>query len=309
VAAVTVETIDLSSRDALGIALANRLDFMNARAALVDSWRLIQFNADALQSVLNVTASGEIRTARNNAVSFRAPTGNLRLGLEFDAPFTRLLERNDYREALINYQRSRRGFIQSRDSLHLGLRALLRDIEQFRKDLEIQRRAVAIAIRQVDVQRAALYAPVRPPQPGTRAAPFGPTAARDTLTAQTSLLGSRNAFLGVWLNYYAAKMRLARELGIMALDEEGRWTDQPPPGSRRNDSMDGSAPEQLPLPPPVPAEWIKLVNFTQPLPGDSRDNAASVDRSTASRPIRLYRLPPTGKTADTNRYNLLQKRN
>ena len=37
--AVTIETIELSSREAFEIALANRLDFMNARASLVDSWR------------------------------------------------------------------------------------------------------------------------------------------------------------------------------------------------------------------------------------------------------------------------------
>ena len=148
---VTVEVIDLDSSSAVDIALENRLDFMNGRAALVDSWRQIQFNADALQSVIDVTASGEMRTARNNPVSFRAPTGNLRMGLEFDAPLTRLLERNAYRETLINYQRDRRQFIQSRDSLSLGLRALLRQIEQLRASLEIQRGAVAIAITRVDL--------------------------------------------------------------------------------------------------------------------------------------------------------------
>ena len=136
----------------------------------MDSWRSIQVNADALQSVLNVTAGGDLRTARNNPVSFRAPTGSLRMGLEFDAPLTRLLERNNYRESLINYQQSRRGFIQSCDALHLGLRALLREIEQLRESLEIQRRTVAIAIRRVDMTRAALYAPVPPPRPGQRAA-------------------------------------------------------------------------------------------------------------------------------------------
>ena len=70
--AVTIETVALSSRKAFEIALANRLDFMNARASLVDSWRSIQVSADALQSVLNVTAGGDLRTARNNPLSFRA---------------------------------------------------------------------------------------------------------------------------------------------------------------------------------------------------------------------------------------------
>jgi hypothetical protein len=286
--AVTVETIELRSRDAFGIALANRMDFMNGRASLVDSWRLIQFNADALQSVLNVTASGDIRTARDNPVSFRGPTGNLRVGLQFDAPFTRLLERNNYRQSLIDYQRDRRDFIQSRDSLHLGLRGLIRQIEQLRTDMEIQRRAVAIAIRRVDLTRAALYAPVRPPQPGQRPAQFGPTAARDLLTALSALLNTQNNFMSVWLNHYAARMRLARELGIMKLDHDGSWIDHPIPNSSDDNSSDSvkSSLEELPLPPAVPTEWIKLTDRLTQEP-DALPPAAveTSDDPLESRPI------------------------
>ena len=258
--AVTVGAIELKPHDAFGIALANRLDLMNARAALVDSWRRIQFQADSLQSVLNVTASGDLRTARNNPVSFRAPTGNLRLGLEFDAPFTRLLERNDYRASLIDYQRSRRGFIQSRDSVHLGLRTLLRQIDLLRQNLEIQRRSVAIAIRRVDLTRAHLYEPVPPPRPGQRAAQFNQTTAINLLGAQSALRDTQNAFLGVWLSDYAARMRLARELGVMMLDPDGKWIEYPLPNSGPDGAVGGESSdmEELPLPPPVPLEWVEL---------------------------------------------------
>ena len=64
-------------------------------------------------------------------------------------------------------------------------------------NLEIQRRAVAIAIRRVDLTRAALYAPVRPPQPGQRPAQFGPTAATNLLTALSALRNTQNNFLSV----------------------------------------------------------------------------------------------------------------
>jgi len=226
---VTVDAVVLESSDAYQIALHHRLDFMNARAALVDQWRQIQISQNQLQSMLNLTAGGDISTARNNPVSFRAPTGSLRLGLEFDAPFTRLLERNAYRETLIRYQRSRRGFIQSQDSLHLGLRALIRQIEQLRNNLAIQRSAVAIAIRRVDSTRANLYAPVPSRQPGQRVAQFGPTSAINLLSSLSSLRDTQNSFLKAWLNYYAARMRLVRELGIMELSDTGNWVDQPLP--------------------------------------------------------------------------------
>ena len=277
---VGIETIELDSQAAFDVALANRMDFMNGRAALVDRWRAIQVSADALQSVLNVTVNGELRTTRNNAVDFSDAGRNLRLGLEFDGPFTRLLERNAYRQTLISYQQDRRNFIQSHDAVHLGLRGLLRQIEQLRLDLEIQRFAVTIAIRQVDMTRAAFYAPVRPPQPGQRPAQFGPTAATNLLGALSSLRNTQNNFMGVWLNYYAARMRLARELGTMKIDQDGHWVEQPDAatltiasyssasedasiGSVSEDASIGSVAEDTAsiMPPDIPGEWIELADY------------------------------------------------
>ena len=219
---ITVENVELDPDDAFQIALAHRLDFMNGRAALVDRWRAIQVAADALQADLTVTGGGDIRTAKNNPVNFRAPTSNFRLGLEFDAPLARLLERNGYRETLIEFQRNRRNLIQSRDNLQKGLRALLRTLEQRRLQLEIQRRAVSIALRRVDQTQLALLTPPPPGQPGVRPQ-INPTTAINLLSAQGSLQSSQNSFLAAWLNYYAARLRLYRELGVMTLDPSGRW--------------------------------------------------------------------------------------
>ncbi len=266
--AITVEPVELAPETAFEMALSNRLDFMNGRAALVDSWREIQVNADALQSVLNITGSGTLRTARNNPLSFRAPTANARLGLEFDAPFTRLLERNAYRESLITYQRDRRQFIRSRDSLHLGLRALLRNLAQLRQNLEIQRRAVSIAMRRVDQTYLALN-PARPPvQPGNRP-PINPTTAIYLIGAQASLLNSQNEFLNAWVNFYAMRMRLYRELGIMQLDPEGQWVELPidpslaePAGDAdHREASQAEGPEEIP--PPLPDDLSFLTEFIQ----------------------------------------------
>jgi outer membrane protein TolC len=255
---VVVEPVELRSDEAFQVALMNRLDIMNSRAELVDTWRLIAFNADALQAGLDVVLEGDLSTARNNPVSFRAPTGSVRAGLRFDAPFTRLLERNNYRQSLIDYQRDRRQFIQSLDSVHRDLRQLLRSLEELRVNLEIQRRAVAISIRRVDLTQEELNKPVPPPEPGQPAAQFGPTAALDLLTALSDLRNTQNNFMSVWLNYYATRMVLMRELGIMALDEEGRWIDIPV------FDEDTQSPEEIPVPPEAPTQWFDLVDYVEP---------------------------------------------
>lgn len=255
--AITVDPIPLTSDNAYWIALQNRLDFMNNRAALVDSWRLIAFNADALQSNITVALNGNVRTDRDNPLSLNGHNSTVTAGVQFDAPLTRLVERNNYRQSLIDYQRSRRSFIQTRDGLHFSLRSQLRNIEQLRQNLEIQRRAVAISIRRVDLTRESLNAPVPPPVPGQPAAQFGPTAALNLLTALSDLRNTQNNFMSVWLNYYAARMRLTRDLGIMSLDEEGRWIDHPIPDS--DEIHEGM--EELPLPPTIPTDWVELIKY------------------------------------------------
>ncbi len=238
---VTIPKIELDSAELFDVALANRLDFMNGRASLVDSWRTVQVRADALQAVLNVTSSGDVRTAGNNPADFRAATSTLRLGLEVDAPLTRLLERNAYRESLVNFQRSRRGLIRSRDALNQGLRQLVRDIDRLQLLLEIQRQAVAIGIRQLDVNREQLNAPVRPGRPGEIPAGLSVNTTRNLMDGLKSLLESQNKFMNTWFRYYAARMRLARELGIMKLDQHGRWIEQPAGNNDDSDDSDDDA--------------------------------------------------------------------
>ncbi len=249
---VAVEEVEMEPEAAFQIALSNRLDFMNGRAALVDRWRAIQIAANALQSDLSITGSGDVRTAKNNPVDFRAATSRLQLGVEFDAPLARLLERNGYRESLIQYQQNRRNLIQSQDSLQKGLRSLLRTLKQRRLQLEIQRRAVTIALRRVDQTQLSLLTPPPQGQPGARPQ-INPTTAINLLSAQGSLQTSQNSFLAAWLDYYAARLRLYRELGVMQLDPSGRWIENSGGFgvSSDSDSMDS-------LPPPVPQEAMDV---------------------------------------------------
>ena len=254
---VTLDPIELASEVAVNIARANRLDYMNNRAALVDSYRLIAFNADQLQSVLDVELAGDIQTVGNNPVEFRAPTGSVTASLEFDAPFTRLLERNNYRQALVDYQQSRRALIQYDDQINQSLRTQLRTLEQLEANLEIQRRAVIIAIRRVDFTRAELNRPLPPAEPGAAATTFGPTAVQNLLSALSDLSNAQNNFMSVWLNYYAGRMTLMRDLGLMELDDRGRWIDRPLDEILAQPVVTGEE-----IPPPVPEAWWELLEHS-----------------------------------------------
>lgn len=218
---VTLLALEMDPADALAIASRNRLDWMNARANLVDTWRLIEFNANDLEANLNLLFGGDISTVGDNPVDFRSATGRLRVGVQFDAPLTRVAERNNYRQSLIEYQQARRDYYAFVDRVSQQLRSGLRQIELDQANFELRRAAVRVAIDQVEVTRLRLS---EPPKPGVVAS-FSPTTARDLVSALGDLLNVQNDFMSVWVNYEVERMNLDFNLDTMQLDEEGLWID------------------------------------------------------------------------------------
>lgn len=222
--------VDLEPREALDIARANRRDWMNARAALVNRWRVIEVVADDLESVLDVTFSGDVRNIGDNPLALRSSTGRLRMGLAWDAPITRLQERNRYRQALIEYQQAKRQYYQFEDGVWQNLRSTLRSIRQNQLSFELQRYAVRNAAQQVSINED-----IRQINE-TLSQAAGPTAARDTVSALGDLLNSQNLLIGVWVNYEALRRNLDLDLETMQIDSEGLWID---PGPIRVDTVGG----------------------------------------------------------------------
>lgn len=290
VEAIGVPPEQLDPDMAFEIARANRLDWMNTRAALVDQWRLIQYNAVKLLADLDLKLEGDISTTGNNAARFRAPTGSLSAGVQFDPPLTRLQERNSWRQAILQYQQQRRRQIRFEDQVKLNLRQLLRQLELDRLNLETQRRAVIIAVRRVDETRLTLGQPAPPPPApaadGTGAAQpatdrLGPTTIINYVTATDALRNSQDALTSVWLRYYQTRAVLARELGVMELADDGLWIDKP---LCRADDATG---EDLELPPPVPQEWLDhLEEVKSPPPlGADADGKPQAAGKPAAEPL------------------------
>ena len=153
--------VEITEPQAFETARNHRLDWMNARANVVDAWRKIEFEGNALQSGLNVLIKGDIGTRGDNPVAFTADKGRLQMGFEFDTPITRLAERNRYRETQINYQRARRSFMLFEDGISQSLRNTLRIIDLSQVNFEIRRAAVLVAISQVTQARLRLIEPPR----------------------------------------------------------------------------------------------------------------------------------------------------
>jgi DNA-binding MarR family transcriptional regulator len=254
--AITFETVDLTPAEGYCIASRHRRDWMNARASLVDSWRLITFNADDLQSDLDFVFSGDVGNVGDNPFDLQANNGRLRVGLEFDAPLTRLAERNVYRQSLIEYQQARRDYYRFRDGIHRNIRNTLRQMRVDQLNFELRREAVHTAITQVDLARLRLSEPARPvaaAAPGTPLAPggqsqFGDTVARDLVQALIDLLNVQNDFLSVWVDHEVQRLQLDYDLGIMELSPDGQRIEHTQPLRAFIDDGMCLAPFELPAP-------------------------------------------------------------
>ncbi|AMV31170.1 hypothetical protein VN12_03565 [Pirellula sp. SH-Sr6A] len=222
VESVILPEVDIAPEEAVEIARVNRLDWMNSRASLVDSWRAIEIVADNLESTLDVVFSGDIQNANDNPLSLRGKTGRLRAGLQWDSPLTRMQERNQYRQVLIEYQQAKRNYYRYEDAVWQQLRSEIRNLRYNQYNFELQRYAVRIAAQQIIINED-----LRLIRENLSLA-SGPTAARDSVSALQDLLNAQNTFLGVWVFYEAQRRNLDQDLGTIRVDGENIWVDPGP---------------------------------------------------------------------------------
>lgn len=277
-------SVDLTSDAAIEIARDYRRDWMNARAALVDAWRLIEFNADDLESSLDIVFEGDIGNVRNNPLNLQGTTGRLRAGLQFDAPLTRLSERNIYRQSLIEYSQARRNYYAIVDQISQGLRNTVRTIDLNQLNFELRRAAVLVAIEQVELARLRLQ---EPPRPGAEAQQgLGPTTARDLVSALSDLQSAQNDYTSVWVNYEVLRRSLDFNLGTMELDEDGLWID---PGPVKADRA---------LPPPPGVEFCVPDALPQPQSSSPRDASPAPDSAERQSPQLEEIAPPANQRSE-----------
>lgn len=222
VESLVLPEVEIDPAEALQIARVNRRDWANARASLVDKYRSIEFIADNLESSLDMTFSGGVQNDGNNPFALKSNTAALRVGLQWDAPITRLQERNTYRQSLIEYEQSKRSYYGYEDNIWRLLRATIRQLRANRINFELGRQAVRIAASQLELNED-----IREFR-DARGLSSGPTAARDTISALSDLLDSQNGLLNLYVNFEVVRRGLDLDLGTMELTPDGMWIDPGP---------------------------------------------------------------------------------
>ncbi|MGP0065350.1 MAG: hypothetical protein ACLQGP_17330 [Isosphaeraceae bacterium] len=206
---------------AIRIGLEYRLDLMNARATLYDSWRQIRVVANTLEGILNVTVTNNVYTGpyTTNPFAFLSQAKNFSLVLNAELPLVRMSERNNFRTALINYQRARRTLMNVEDNLKIQLRADLRNVHASYIQYEINKRNYELNVRLKDQSFEQIVAP---PAGGTQSLAQSANAATQTtnlLSFQGASYRSQLALISQYEGYQTNRLIFYRDIGILPYDE------------------------------------------------------------------------------------------
>ena len=204
------------------VSFENRLDLMNLRANLYDAWRQIRVTANALKGVFNVNLTNQFITppTTTNPFGFVSQAKQFSLVLNAELPLVRLAERNNFRTALINYQRQRRSLQSAEDYQKLQLRTDVRNLQVNYLNYELTKRNFVLYARQKDQSFENIVAPPQGGGTGTAAGNAGGAIQTQNLIgAQNALIQFENQLVTQWYQYQVNRLILYRDLGTLPYDE------------------------------------------------------------------------------------------
>jgi hypothetical protein len=198
---------------ALLAALNRRLDLMNARGELADEWRRIKLASDNLKSVLDLNARQRLFTHNesNRPFEFDFEESRTELAITLDTPLNRRVQRNTFREQLLNYQVSRRAVMELEDSIKRNIRVNLRALRLAEEQYALGIASSALARERVISTQLQLQLGVA----GVKA--------RDYLEAQTAYASALSDVADRHIGHILSRIGLFVEMEQLQLDDRSVW--------------------------------------------------------------------------------------
>jgi len=198
---------------AVRVAMENRLDLMNARAQLYDSWRQIRVTANALKGVFNLGVTNQVFTSptTTNPMGFLSDAKQFNLVINAELPLVRLNERNQFRQSLISYQSQRRNLMRAEDNLKQSIRSEIRALQLSYQQYEIGKRQFTLSFRQRDQSQEQLFAPGGSGDQAVQVINLNQGINR--------INSSSNQLVSLYVTFLGQRLQLYRDLGIMPYDE------------------------------------------------------------------------------------------
>ena len=125
-----------------------------------------------------------------------------------------MAERNNFRTALINYERQRRTLQNTEDFIKNQLRQEIRAMQQLYIQYQVTKQNLVLSIR---VKDQAFEQIIAPPQPN--ASSQGAVQTNNLISAQGQVINNENNLVTQWYTYQTQRLQLYRDIGILPYDE------------------------------------------------------------------------------------------
>ncbi len=208
-----IESLKISETEAISTALAYRLDLKNVREQVEDTRRKITVAKNALLPRLDAKLKYNNTTQQTQnpikPLKFNDETDAYSAGLSLELPLDRKAARNNYRQALINYEVAKRKLAEQIDRTKLEVRNAIRNLEQAEQSYQIQKNSLSLAERRVESTSLLQQA--------------GRASTRDVLDARDALLEAQNALTSALVDHYYARLDLYLAMEAIKIDDNGIW--------------------------------------------------------------------------------------
>ncbi|MDP6380953.1 MAG: TolC family protein, partial [Phycisphaerae bacterium] len=211
-AEVGLQKMKIDVGEAVAKALKIRLDLANRRDGVDDAGRRAYVAKDDLKGDVTLVASWGVETPTETRASrLRWHESGSSVGLDFDLPLDRLLERNSYKSAQISLNRAIRSMTLKEDNVKLDVRTAYERLQRAMKSYEIQLLSVALAQRRVESTELLLEA--------------GRAITRDVLEARRALVDAKNSLTQSLVDYTISRLEFLRDVGTLTVDNKGLFND------------------------------------------------------------------------------------
>jgi len=209
--------IMMTEQQAIDAAQCQRLDLANMSDQVEDAYRHIEVAADALKMDLSVV--GLASPASRGRMTFGADPGDLQrtqdryeLSLRADFAMDRLLERNNYKRALIALSQQQRAHLQLTDQVIAEVRKAWRDMEEAHDRSVLQVNAKKLAQQRLDTTLLLMQ--------------HGRANTRDVLRAQEDYYSAQEGYVTAMADFAVAKMNFLRDTEMLWIHPNGEYTVQ-----------------------------------------------------------------------------------
>jgi len=207
---IGISPVDYTPEMAIETARQWRLDLANSADAVEDAERKLILAAEGLGVQLDLSGGMDVDSpAKTKFDRLQFHKGIYSLGFAADLPFSRVSERNNYREALITLEQTLREYENDQDDIELNMRAAIRDLKTKAEQYRIQQMALVLAQRRKNTQEMLLS--------------IGQGETRLLLEAEGAILSAQNSVTSALVAHAVAKLGFYRDVGILQVKPDGMW--------------------------------------------------------------------------------------